>query len=437
MGVYTAQAIDYIEKNQTRLAPYDNPLMESGVLALRADMAMFEAMIEYDFADLMLQEADNAPTNNNQQAAAEPVSIDKAASLADYNKAGLKAANKKYNAQQKAADRAEAKENRNNKIRNLGSSIKNINWKEIWNRIKEFFIRAFNAIRDAILNFKNKISDFIKGETDGGNAKKYAQRLDGIQKRKAAGEYQNFTGSIKLVNKAELIKVIDGYYNQLSALNNNFKTNTSGDSKGNIDELIRDAKELDRNISNARSNLSSYVKTFNGPECASIEAIKLMRIGLTPLASATPGGNYPQINNLAKLLQDDVRFAQNKSNATGQSTEDASESSKVYQYSVILASAAQHLASAYIAVAYAEIQYSRAALNKLTGIARKQQKKAVKELKKAGKGEIPANSDENETPSYDEIVNGESGDLLESEVEEALGFILEDLSWIHVEEAFA
>ena len=148
MGVYSLEAAERLaaKNKDTELLdesymPYENPILELGIMNLREDFAMFEAMLEMDFGDYY-------QSLNEEKAGADSPTVDQVA--------GQQAADA-YNKLQDQEDKDKALKEKNAKNASMNANLAKMkNVSGMLRKIGETIKKIWEAFKRGVMNLFNR-----------------------------------------------------------------------------------------------------------------------------------------------------------------------------------------------------------------------------------------------------------------------------------------
>ena len=242
MGVYSLEAAERLaaKNKDTELLdesymPYENPILEFGIMNLRQDFAMFEAMLEMDFGDYY-QSLQEAPVPGIGTAPARSYSSDSAQERKDN---AMEDKRQEDEAKAKATEEANAKKAAMNanlaKLKNTSGILRKIGEaiKKIWEAFKRGVANLFNR-------FFQSYDSFLQDK--GGKFKASVDNLDKVN-------ISEFDGEIKLYDIDNVIDGLDKIKDEWTALS---RDASPVEISGKIEDL---EKELEA-VKNSHKNYS-------------------------------------------------------------------------------------------------------------------------------------------------------------------------------------
>lgn len=430
MGVYSLEAAERLaaKNKDTELLdesymPYENPILELGIMNLREDFAMFEAMLEMDFGEYYqsLNEADddkdNAPTPTPTQ---EKREADAYAKEQEEEAKAKNTAEKNAKSASMNANLAKMK-NVSGMLRKIGETIK-----KIWEAFKRGVMNLFNR-------FFQSYDTFLQDK--GG---KFDASVANLAKHNLA----EFEGKVKVYDIDDVIGAYDKIETEWRNLSNTGRTSSPVEIKGNLEDLdkkIEEAKNGYKEVS-ATEALPLIKKAQGGiKSTASSKKDTILR------AADEMEREMSQETAQAKLDKGDEadtdQALQQKREVTQLLVNFGNKLANAYASSLANASASAYAAAAKINGHFAGKNMVSISTKEKVDAAKAATSRAGQRVKDAAEQMDPGMDT---TPRVENIKpQNASADLIdeddvftEAELCEALGSILEDNAMIEFEECF-
>ena len=257
MGVYSLEAAERLaaKNKDTELLdesyiPYENPILEYAITSIRADFAMFEAMLEMDFADYYqsLTEAPATPAQNNQDPAPATDDVDLQRKQKEFDKENEEEAKKK------ALDEKNAKDARMsaalNKMKNTSGMLRKIGEtiKKIWEAFKRGVANLFNR-------FFQGYDSFLQDR--GAKFDTYVSNID-------KNDISKFDGEVKVYDIDSLTSAYDKIVNEWKAIANDESPVQVKAKLEDLEKAIESAKNSAKNAKGSEAvQLIKSIKAKN------------------------------------------------------------------------------------------------------------------------------------------------------------------------------